>query len=62
MLAETDLTTHLERMERDGYTVIADAIEPALVDALAADILRLQAELQVRELYTLESRVGPRYG
>lgn len=48
MLAETDLTTHLERMERDGYTVIADAIEPALVDALAADILRLQAELQVR--------------
>jgi ectoine hydroxylase-related dioxygenase (phytanoyl-CoA dioxygenase family) len=48
MLAETDLNAHLERLERDGYTVLADAIEPALIDALAADLCRLQAELQVR--------------
>lgn len=48
MLAETDLAAHLDRMERDGFTIIADAIAPALIDALAADLLRLQAELQIR--------------
>jgi ectoine hydroxylase-related dioxygenase (phytanoyl-CoA dioxygenase family) len=38
---------HLERIERDGYTIVEDAIEPDLVDALAEDLLRLERELRV---------------
>ena len=38
---------HLERIERDGYTIVEDAIEPELVDALVADLVRLEQELEV---------------
>jgi ectoine hydroxylase-related dioxygenase (phytanoyl-CoA dioxygenase family) len=38
---------HLERIERDGFTIVEDAIEPALVDALAEDLLRVERELGV---------------
>jgi ectoine hydroxylase-related dioxygenase (phytanoyl-CoA dioxygenase family) len=38
---------HLARIARDGYTIVEDAIEPALVDALADDLLRLERELAV---------------
>lgn len=31
-----------ERIERDGYTVVADAIDADLVDALNDDLLRLE--------------------
>jgi ectoine hydroxylase-related dioxygenase (phytanoyl-CoA dioxygenase family) len=41
------LRGHLERIERDGYTIVEDAIEPALVDELAEDLLRLERDLQV---------------
>ncbi len=48
MLAGEDLARHLARIEQDGYTVIEDAIEPGLLDALFADLLRLERELGVR--------------
>jgi ectoine hydroxylase-related dioxygenase (phytanoyl-CoA dioxygenase family) len=38
---------HLERIERDGWSVIEGAIEPAHADALAADLLRLERELSI---------------
>ena len=39
---------HLERLARDGYTVVENAIEPALVDALNAALERLERELDAK--------------
>ena len=39
---------HLRRIERDGFTIVEDAIEPDLLDALHDDLLRLERELDVR--------------
>jgi ectoine hydroxylase-related dioxygenase (phytanoyl-CoA dioxygenase family) len=39
---------HLARIEVDGYTVIADAIEPDLVDGLRDAIRRLERDLDVQ--------------
>jgi ectoine hydroxylase-related dioxygenase (phytanoyl-CoA dioxygenase family) len=41
------LSGHLERIARDGYTIVEDAIELALLDELADDLLRLERELRV---------------
>jgi len=41
------LSGHLERIARDGYTIVEDAIEPALLDELAEDLLRLERELRI---------------
>jgi ectoine hydroxylase-related dioxygenase (phytanoyl-CoA dioxygenase family) len=43
-LDEPALAAHLERIERDGYTVVEDAIEPDLVAALCDDLLRIERE------------------
>src|SRR5262249_7459430 len=43
----TDLAFHRARIEADGFTILEDAIEPALVDALAADLARLERELRI---------------
>jgi ectoine hydroxylase-related dioxygenase (phytanoyl-CoA dioxygenase family) len=48
MLSDADRRAHLARIERDGYAVVEDAIEPALVDALRADVERVERELAVR--------------
>jgi ectoine hydroxylase-related dioxygenase (phytanoyl-CoA dioxygenase family) len=42
-----DLNAHLERIDRDGYTILERVIEPELCDALAADLARLEADLSV---------------
>jgi ectoine hydroxylase-related dioxygenase (phytanoyl-CoA dioxygenase family) len=39
---------HLERIARDGYSIIENAIEPELIDALAEDLRRLERELDVK--------------
>lgn len=39
---------HAEQIAERGWTVIEDAIEPALVDALAEDLRRLEKELDVQ--------------
>jgi len=41
------LREHLDRIERDGYTIVEDAIEADLVDALHDDLQRLERELGV---------------
>ncbi len=42
-----DISTHLGRIERDGYTIVEDAIEVDLLDALSDDLLRLEHDLGV---------------
>ena len=36
---------HVARIERDGYTIVEGAIDEALLDALSADLERLESEL-----------------
>jgi ectoine hydroxylase-related dioxygenase (phytanoyl-CoA dioxygenase family) len=35
---------HLQAIDRDGFTIVEDAIEPSLVDALARDLLRIERD------------------
>jgi ectoine hydroxylase-related dioxygenase (phytanoyl-CoA dioxygenase family) len=39
---------HVERIRRDGFTIVENAIEPQLVDALDAALLRLERELDAK--------------
>lgn len=39
---------HIERVRRDGYTVVENAIEPGLIAALSAALARLERELDAR--------------
>jgi len=43
-----DVEAHAARIARDGWTILENAIEPELVDALSADLLRLERELAMR--------------
>src|SRR5882672_8521292 len=43
MLTAGHIESHVARIERDGYSV-EDAIEPALLDALRADLERIEAK------------------
>ncbi|HEX2578568.1 MAG TPA: phytanoyl-CoA dioxygenase family protein [Aquihabitans sp.] len=43
-----DRAEHLRRIEVDGYTIVPDAIEPDLVDALVERLDRLEHELGVQ--------------
>src|SRR5206468_12062934 len=38
---------HVDAIARDGYTIVEDAIEPDLVDALTEDLERLERELNI---------------
>ena len=46
-MGSAELASHLERIERDGFTILESVIEPELVDALADDLLRLERELGI---------------
>jgi ectoine hydroxylase-related dioxygenase (phytanoyl-CoA dioxygenase family) len=48
MLKPEETNAHLQRIAKDGYTIVEDAIDPELVDALAADLARLEKELGIR--------------
>jgi ectoine hydroxylase-related dioxygenase (phytanoyl-CoA dioxygenase family) len=47
MSSEISVDTHVQRVEREGYTIVEDAIEPELVTALADELARLERELEV---------------
>lgn len=47
MLNDDDLKVHLAAIAADGYTIVENAVEPELVDALAADLLRLERDMGV---------------
>ncbi|HVA05379.1 MAG TPA: hypothetical protein VNG12_01430, partial [Acidimicrobiales bacterium] len=40
-----ELETHLTRIAEDGYTVLPDALEPALVDEIDEALLKLEHDL-----------------
>lgn len=42
------LTTHIERLDRDGYTIVEDAFDVETAEALHRDVLRLEDELGIR--------------
>ena len=44
----TTVAEHVERIARDGWTIIEHAIEPGLVEALSAELLRLERALDVK--------------
>jgi ectoine hydroxylase-related dioxygenase (phytanoyl-CoA dioxygenase family) len=48
MLTPQEIETHAARIDRDGYTIIRDAMSADMVAALDADLLRLESELDVR--------------
>jgi len=43
----TDIAGHVERLDRDGYTIIEDAFDGELAGALLADVRRLEHELHI---------------
>ena len=47
MLDTAALNEHAERVERDGYTIVEDALEPDFVDALNDTLLRLERDLGI---------------
>lgn len=47
MLAPADIEAHVARVERDGYTIVEGAIEASLLDALRAELDRIEAELSI---------------
>jgi ectoine hydroxylase-related dioxygenase (phytanoyl-CoA dioxygenase family) len=42
-----EVVAHVDAVAADGYTIVEDAIEPDLVDALAADLVRLERDLGI---------------
>jgi len=47
MLSDDERKRHLEAIAADGYSIIENAVDLDFVDALSADLLRLEAELAV---------------
>jgi ectoine hydroxylase-related dioxygenase (phytanoyl-CoA dioxygenase family) len=48
MLSPADLEEHVANIGRDGFTIVRDAIDPGLCDALLADVERLERDLAIR--------------
>jgi ectoine hydroxylase-related dioxygenase (phytanoyl-CoA dioxygenase family) len=48
VLAPTDAAEHCKRLDEDGYTIVEDAIEPELVDALAGNLRDLESFYDVQ--------------
>jgi len=42
------LAAHIERLDRDGYTIVEDAFDADTAEALHRDVLRLEDELGIR--------------
>lgn len=47
MPSPEEVRGHLADIERDGFTVVEDAIEPELIDRLREDIERLERDLKI---------------
>lgn len=43
----TDLQAHVDRIARDGYTIVEGALDPGFVERLHDDLLRLERELGI---------------
>ncbi|HSS02423.1 MAG TPA: phytanoyl-CoA dioxygenase family protein [Kofleriaceae bacterium] len=47
------LSSHIERMKRDGYTIVENAIAPGLVEQIREDLRRLERELAAQPAQNL---------
>ena len=47
MVEKAAIDAHVKRIEEVGYTIVENAVERDLVDALYEDLLRLQRELEI---------------
>lgn len=47
VLSDRDIDLHVERVQRDGYSVVEDAIEPALIEELERDLARIERDEKV---------------
>lgn len=47
-MTQIDLDTHAKRIEEDGYTILEEVIAPSFLDALMADLSRIERERNVR--------------
>jgi ectoine hydroxylase-related dioxygenase (phytanoyl-CoA dioxygenase family) len=47
MLERTQIQAHVDKIARDGYSIVEHAIELHFVDALVADLERLERELDI---------------
>jgi ectoine hydroxylase-related dioxygenase (phytanoyl-CoA dioxygenase family) len=47
-LSEAAIAAHVERVKRDGFSVVENAIEPELIDALNVALQRLERELDAK--------------
>lgn len=47
-MKESEKAAHLERLALDGYTIVENAIEPGLIDALSVALARLERELDAK--------------
>ena len=45
---EAARATHIEQVRQDGYTIVENAIEPELIEALNAALVRLERELDAK--------------
>lgn len=48
MLNATQIEKHVEKIRKDGYSIVENAIEPDFADALAADLRRLEGTLGIK--------------
>jgi ectoine hydroxylase-related dioxygenase (phytanoyl-CoA dioxygenase family) len=48
MLSEGDVGGHLERIQRDGYSIVENAIDLEHIDALVEDLHRLERERDIQ--------------
>ncbi len=48
MLDEKQIQAQVDKIARDGYAIVERAIEPDFIDALVADLERLERELDVK--------------
>jgi ectoine hydroxylase-related dioxygenase (phytanoyl-CoA dioxygenase family) len=42
MLSPEDVDRHVERVQKDGYTVVTDAVAPSLLDAIERELARIE--------------------
>lgn len=48
-----DIEQHVQRIERDGYTILERVIEPDLIDMIAEDLGRIERERSIRPAQNL---------
>ncbi|MBK8258076.1 MAG: phytanoyl-CoA dioxygenase family protein [Polyangiaceae bacterium] len=47
MNTDSTLSSHLDHIERDGYTIVENAIEPSLLDSLTDELYRIERDEKI---------------